>query len=317
MDNVPPQPPIGLSSTARDFIIQSQSASWEPMALDPQSLAVLRAENTAVAMEGWTAVCAQDMECCDVEAHRQELVGGVPCLWVEPRKNRLSTVVLLYIFGGGFIVGCPEDDLSIISRLANLSCLSVCAPRYRLAPEHPFPAARDDVRCVYDALSLRFSSLVVVGESAGGNLALSLVLSSELRTSVSGVVLMSPWIDLTHSGDSTNFGLDPTLSKENFLIPASIAYAPPPLDVGSPEISPLFAEVPLNFPPTLITTATRDCLLSDCVRLAKKLRLANCNVELRVEEGLFHVFEWYPKFPEARESLREISKWISCVINNK
>jgi acetyl esterase/lipase len=117
---------------------------------------------------------------------------------------------------------------------------------------------------------------------------------------------------LTHSGDShaTGFGLDPTLSVKHFLEPASLVYAGL-RDTSDSEISPLFAEIPSGFPPTLISTATRDLLLSDSVRLAQKLRAKNCPVDFRVTEGLWHVFEWYPPCPEAVASLLEISKFLT------
>merc|ERR1711924_471691 len=113
------------------------------------------------------------------------------------------------------------------------------------------------------------------------------------------VALLSPWIDLTHSGDSHIISnLDPTLSVKHFLEPSSLAYAGgQPLE--SADISPLFADVPANFPPTTISTATRDLLLSDSVRLAAKLRGKGITVDLQVADGLWHVFEWHPELPEA------------------
>merc|ERR1712061_153636 len=122
------------------------------------------------------------------------------------------------------------------------------------------------------------------------------------------LALLSPWADLTHSGDShtTLAGLDPTLSTEHFLEPASLAYAGKECR-ASPAISPLFAEVPSDFPPTIISTATRDLLLSDSVRLAARLRAGGATVDLRVAEGLWHVFEWYPDLPEAAASLHGIA----------
>jgi len=127
------------------------------------------------------------------------------------------------------------------------------------------------------------------------------------------VGLLSPWIDLTHSGDShvTLEGLDPTLSVKHFLEPASRAYVNNSVDIlGSPAVSPLFAHIPPTFPPTIISSATRDLLFSDSVRLASKLREQGVVVDFRVAEGLWHVFEWYTDLPEAAESLTSIANFL-------
>lgn len=310
--DLPPPPALsnGLSAEARSFMEQSLGASWAT--IDLAEVGALRRENSQVALEGWEH-CKSEDEC--LVGTREESFASVNVLWVTPRKGvSCKDAVCLYLFGGGFIVGRPEDDLSMISRISCLTGMAVCAPRYRLAPEHPFPAARQDVESVCDYLSEQGQQLVIVGESAGGNLALSLVLRlCNQQRPPRAVVLFSPWIDLTQSGDSASFGLDPTLSKDHFLVPASIAYAGN-TNRTSPEISPLFSEFPLTFPPTLISTATRDLLLSDCVRLANKLHGKGCSVKLMVAEGLFHVYEWYPKFPEARQSLRQVSQWIVSVL---
>lgn len=163
--------------------------------------------------------------------------------------------------------------------------------------------------------------MFVVGESAGGNLALTVALAAvsaaeamalQLQQVPAAVVLLSPWIDLTHSGDShlTLAGLDPTLSVKHFLEPASLAYAGKQRLVSSPEVSPLWGKIPQGFPPTLLTSATRDLLLSDVVRLSAKLRAAGCNVDLRVAQGLWHVFEWYPHCPEAASSMQHVVAFL-------
>jgi len=221
------------------------------------------------------------------------------------------------LFGGGFVSGCPEDDLSISARLAHFLHRTVYIPRYRLSPENSFPSARDDVFSVYKTLvSESNAAVILVGESAGGNLALRLtldILKSSLPSPIS-LGLFSPWIDLTHSGDShiTGEGLDPTLSIAHFLEPAAKAYlGQSSLQMNSPEISPLFANIPLNFPPTVITSATRDLLLSDAIRFATKLREKNIMVDLQIYDGLWHVFEWYTKLPEAEKSVRLVCDFLS------
>merc|ERR1712113_511788 len=107
---------------------------------------------------------------------------------------------------------------------------------------------------------------------------------------------------------------DPSLSVKHFLEPASLAYAGTQ-SRASPAISPVFAEIPSKFPPTIISTATRDLLLSDSVRIAAKLRAAGTTVDLRVAEGLWHVFE-YHKIPEAEESMRGITSFLGKYLDD-
>lgn len=306
-------PCASISPQAREFMTQSIGAVWETADLSTmESVTTLRRENSDVGTCAWE-VAKKD---CPVTLE-DDVVGGVPCQWVTPITTSGPEIVL-FLYGGGFVVGSPEDDLSMTARIACCMGRRVCIPRYRLAPEHPFPAARNDVIAVYRTLIGNGCGIFIVGESAGGNLALGLVLGiSDAGVSLPlAVALLSPWIDLTHSGDShaTLLDLDPTLSICYFLEPASLAYAGQ-RSVSDSEISPLFAEIPVNFPPTIISTATRDLLLSDSIRLARKLCAKNCIVDLRVAEGLWHVFEWYPQCPEAVESLQEIATFLEKFCN--
>lgn len=302
-------PCADVSLQAREFMGQSSGAEWIAADFSSSGVAQLRNDNSAVGRSAWELVKTT----CSVIVE-DKFVGGVSCQWVSPLTVKGPEIVL-FLFGGAFVIGSPEDDLSMTARLAYSMCRCVCVPRYRLAPEHPFPAALDDVLAVYDALA-KHERVFVVGESAGGNLALGLTLKVVSFGDVVhpiAVGLLSPWIDLTHSGDShlTLFGLDPTLSVKHFLEPASLAYAGQ-RSLLSPDISPLFAEVPTNFPRTIISSATRDLLLSDSVRLARKLRQKSCQVDLRIAEGLWHVYEWYPQCPEAVESLEQIATFLLC-----
>eukprot|EP01130_Rhizamoeba_saxonica_P017433 TRINITY_DN8449_c0_g1_i1.p1 TRINITY_DN8449_c0_g1~~TRINITY_DN8449_c0_g1_i1.p1 ORF type:complete len:315 (+),score=53.36 TRINITY_DN8449_c0_g1_i1:44-988(+) len=301
-----------LSQQAQDFLNESNAATWQTVDLSPSGLLTLRAENTEVAAPGCLAVLSE------VKATtKEDIIAGVPVIWVIPQQLRGDEIVM-YMFGGGFVCGCPEDDIAITARLADKMGRSVCVPRYRLAPEHPYPAARDDVIGVYRALC-GVDEIVVVGESAGGNLALGLVLDlyDEGLILPLAVGLLSPWIDLTHSGESHQcVDLDPTLSVEHFLTPASIAYAGN-YEPGDAKISPLFADIPTNFPATTISTGTRDLLPSDCVRLANKLRECNTTVDIQTTEGMWHVYEWLPQLPESSISMEHIANFLSKYTKDK
>lgn len=241
-------------------------------------------------------------------------LGGVRVQLVTPKQSRGDRVIL-YFFGGGFVQGSPEEDLAITALLADLTATPIHAPYYRLAPEHPCPAAIEDALATYRALvdAKGADAITVMGESAGAGLALALV----LRASQAGLamprrlVLLSPWCDLSKTGDTltTLEGRDPSLHYELTLEGPAKAYAGG-RDLTDPLVSPLYAEFPATLPKTLITTGTRDLFLSDCARLSTRMRQAGIDCELRVWEGMWHVFEYYLDLPEAQASLNEIAAFI-------
>lgn len=241
--------------------------------------------------------------------------GGVACLEVEPTDGA-DGLVILYCFGGGFIFGSPMEDLAIVAALAQHAGARVICPWYRLAPEHPYPAAVEDVMAVYRSLagSVPPDRLTVAGESAGGNLALTILLGARrwALPMPRAAALMSPACDLTFTGDShsANDGRDPSLSMAD--IPAKIGLYAGTADPTEPRLSPLFGAYDDGFPPVLITSGTRDLFLSQCVRLASTLRAAGIAAELRVWEDMWHVFEFYDELPEAAASLREIAAFLTA-----
>ncbi|WP_107496280.1 alpha/beta hydrolase [Thalassobius sp. I31.1] len=240
----------------------------------------------------------------------RKTIGGTPCMLVHPPEKR-STWPILYGFGGGFVQGGPFEDMAIVAPLCALTGATVIIPDYRLAPEHPWPAAIDDAFAVYRAIAE--APFAIIGESAGGNLALSLMLRAQkegLRLP-SAAALLSPWCDLTNSGDSltANDGRDPTIRRRDVEVSARhYANGKNPED---PEISPINGTFDENFPPCVITTGTRDLLLSQSVRLANVLRDNNVTVDLHVWESLWHVFEWDDRIPEARRSISSIARFLS------
>ncbi|MEI4196886.1 alpha/beta hydrolase [Roseovarius sp. E0-M6] len=221
---------------------------------------------------------------------------------------------ILYGFGGGFVQGSPVEDLPIAAPLCAATGARVIIPDYRLAPEHPWPAAVDDGFAVYREMARR--PFAIVGESAGGNLALALM----LRARTAGLslplaaALLSPWCDLSNSGDSLSFndGRDPSLSARSSWQAAQ--YYVGENAVNDPGISPVNGVFDPGFPPFVITTGTRDLHLSQAVRLSQVLRGDGARVDLQVWDGLWHVFEWYDHLPEARCSIRRIAAHLkSCM----
>lgn len=245
--------------------------------------------------------------------HREIVVAGIPCLEVVPITPG-PAATLLYCYGGGFVCGSAFEDLIISAPLAAFANLRVVAPKYRLAPEHPWPAAVDDGFAVYRDLLERTAPgrLAIAGESAGGNLALAILLRARAQGLglPAAAALLSPWCDLEHGGDSldANDGRDPTLSRA--WVEAAARLYCGGRDAGDPDISPINGAFDATFPPVLITTGTRDLLMSQCVRLARVLRSADVPVDLRVWDSLWHVFEFYDEIPEADASLREIARFL-------
>ena len=245
----------------------------------------------------------------------EKTIGNVRCLVVQP-EELASDFKVLYGYGGGFVTGSAFEDLTIAVPISVRSGLEVIIPEYRLAPEHPWPSACDDMISVYSELSEKISA--IIGESAGGNLALVTVLRAKnLRLKLpKSVVLLSPWCNLLNQGDSLCFneGRDPTLSIHQSRLAA--AHYAQVKDMTNPEISPLFGSYDETFPDVFISSGTRDLLLSQSIQLANVLRFAGVSVDLQIWDGLWHVFEWDADLPESRLSIQQIVKFLTRKLRN-
>lgn len=201
-----------------------------------------------------------------------------------------STPIYLDIHGGALISGGGEACRSMASGGALTSGMIHWAVDYRMPPLHPYPAPLDDCMTVYRRLLTERdpADIIVGGGSAGGNLSAALIARAkdEGLPMPAGLVLMTPEVDLTESGDSftTNLGLDNILSGS--LMPANLLYANGH-DLSHPYLSPLFADVS-GWPPTFIQAGTRDLFLSNAVRMHRKLRNAGVDAELHVFEAMPH-----------------------------
>ena len=191
--------------------------------------------------------------------------------------------------------------------------MDVLAFDYRLAPEHPYPAACEDAMKAWDYLMLLgygARDVIVAGDSAGGNLALSLVLKlkEEQRLLPRGLVLLSPWTDLTASGKThtTRALVDPVLDAD-YLRKMTENYAAG-RELTDPFISPLFGDFE-GFPPTYIQVGDNEMLLSDSTMLHKKLVAANVSAKIDVFKGMWHVFQMSP-FKTAGEAMEKNAEFI-------
>jgi monoterpene epsilon-lactone hydrolase len=240
--------------------------------------------------------------------------GGVPAHWLTAPGADPGRV-LLFLHGGGFQLGSLRSDGELAARLGRASGMRVLFPEYRLAPEHPFPAAVDDVLAAWHWLragrQLSAGSIAVAGDSAGGGLAVALLVAardaSEDRPAAA--VLMSPTVDLTGSGDSMTDRVD----QDPFSTPAMLRqFAADYLagaDPATPLASPLFASL-TGLPPLLIQVGTADLLLSDAERLAAAAAEAGAEVSLEVGAGLPHVYQLLLGTPEAAAATGRIGQFL-------
>jgi acetyl esterase/lipase len=240
-------------------------------------------------------------------------LGGMPGEWVEG-PNPGDVVLLLYLHGGGYF-GCSAKTHRPITVCFARENFRVYAPDYRLAPENKFPAALEDAVAVYQALldaGHPATRIVVAGDSAGGGLTLSLLLS--LRSSgmplPAAAALFSPWTDLAATGESILSNADRcAMFNGPDIAPTALWYLGD-ADPKNPLASPLYANL-AGLPPLLIHVGEDEVLRDDSTRLAEKSRAAGGPVELKIWPAVPHAWQLAPYLiPEARQSLRETAAFL-------
>ncbi|MDF1628870.1 MAG: alpha/beta hydrolase [Alcanivoracaceae bacterium] len=221
---------------------------------------------------------------------------------------------ILYLHGGAYCVGSPATHRALTSHLARATSASVFAIDYRLAPEHPFPAATDDALEAYRwLLDNGYSSadIFIAGDSAGGGLTLATALQiRELSLPMpGGILLLSPWADLTNPEQSASNQRDDVMLSWATLEHSAQSYVG---DARSgPLASPLLAELD-NLPPTLIIVGSDEILLNDSERLYEKLKAAGTAVRLSVYQQMWHVFPIHAgMLASADLAISEMAEWIS------
>ncbi|MBH3339292.1 alpha/beta hydrolase [Pseudomonas mendocina] len=219
-------------------------------------------------------------------------LAGRRCEWHRPPAS--SGSVLLYLHGGAFMIGGPDTHRGICASLAKRGVLEVCALDYRLAPEHPYPAARDDVVAAYQALleaGYGPQQIAIGGDSAGGNLSLvgCLRIIELGLPAPAALVCFSPATDFTGEHMQEPPAGDP-LIHPRWIEQAAELYCPPGLPRNDPGMSPLFADLS-RLPPTLIQVGEDELLLNDSLRLAERAKAAGVTVRLERYPGLWHVFQ--------------------------
>jgi len=247
-----------------------------------------------------------------------EMMGGVRCYILTPGnlKPRNRNRLILNLHHGGFIWGAGESGTSWGITLAGLTGYKVVVVDYRLLPEHPFPAAIDDATAVWKHLvkSDKPADIAIVGGSAGGGLALSLVQRAKLEALPlpGALVVLSPAAaDLSKTGDSfyTNAGVDGSWVYDGFVEALFRSYANG-RDLKDPAVSPLYGDFK-GFPPTYLVTGTRDIFLSDTVRVQRKLLQAGVPTQLVVVEGAPHTVG-DGDIPEYAEVYRNVGEFLDA-----
>ena len=255
-------------------------------------------------------------------------VGSMYAEWVRVDRPHSGKKIILYCHGGGYSTGSPLYARTLTTKLASLLSMDVFCFEYRLAPEHPYPAAVDDAQAAWDYLMLQgygAKDIFVAGDSAGGNLALALGLrlKKQKRMLPAGFVLMSPWTDLTVSGKTheTKAEVDPVLNQnylnemiENYVPQAKKNPGEELFDaeyLQNPEISPLFGDF-TGFPPTYIQVGDLEVLMSDSTMLQKKMSRDGVSVSLDIYKNMWHVFQMGP-FKTAVEAIQKCGEFVYSV----
>jgi epsilon-lactone hydrolase len=239
-------------------------------------------------------------------------IDHLPADWVGKADSKN---VILYFHGGGYIVGSRTTHRSMVRQLCKEANCRALLIDYRLAPEHPFPAALDDAYLVYDWLMAQgygAENIFIAGDSAGAGLTLAclLKLRDEKKPLPRAAGIFSPWTDLTASGDSvkTRDARDPMLSGSKIPDAAEIYAAGE--DLTHPYISPLFADL-TGLPPLFVQVGTEEVLFDDADRLVKKAKEAGVQAELEIWQGMPHVHQIAHKLvPEARQALKTMGQFF-------
>ncbi|MGE0485005.1 MAG: alpha/beta hydrolase [Gammaproteobacteria bacterium] len=240
--------------------------------------------------------------------------GGVAAEWIEPAEHDAGRV-LLYLHGGGYVLGSVQSHRPMIERLAVACRARVLALNYRLAPESPFPAAVDDAVAAYRWLlaeGVRPAEIAIAGDSAGGGLTLATLVA--LRDAGDALPAcacpISPWTDMEGTGESmlTRAAVDPMVQKVPLLQMAGVYLKG--ADAKNPLASPLHADF-TGLPPLLIQVGDAETLLDDSTRLEPRLKAAGVDVILEVWPDMIHVWHLFaPMLAQGQQAIERIGEFV-------
>lgn len=241
-------------------------------------------------------------------------VCGLNAEWLTP-KECPDDKLLLYLHGGAYVMGNCATHRQLVSYLAKYSGIKTLLPEYRLAPEHPFPAALEDAVGLYRSLladGYAANDIVIAGDSAGGGLTMATLLS--LRDAgdplPAAACLLSPWLDLASTGDSmtTRAKDDPWFQPKDMPIVA--AYYCADDELRNPLVSPVYGDLS-GLPPLYIQVGEDEILLSDSTRAAEKVLACGGKVDIEIWPGMWHVFQAFlMQVPESKEAAKKIGAYV-------
>jgi len=242
-------------------------------------------------------------------------VNGVPGEWsIVPGSD--PSRVLMFFHGGGYCSGSILSHRRLVTEAGRAAGARTLAIAYRLAPEHPFPAAYDDVLTAWRFLrdrNIPAAHIAIGGDSAGAGLALALIgRLHDAHEELPGCAwLISPWTDLTMSGTtlSSKEAVDPLIHKQ-YLIELADAYLPAGMDRKDPRVSPLYADLK-GFPPVLIQVGSAETLLDDATRFAAVAGAADVRVTLEIWPQMIHAWPlWNARLEPGRRALASAGAFI-------
>jgi monoterpene epsilon-lactone hydrolase len=263
------------------------------------------------ARQGLEALSALTPVAPDISIEKT-IIEGIPAEWVMA-PNAVEDRVFLYLHGGAYIMGSCNTHRYLASKLSRSTAARVLVPEYRLAPEHPFPAAMEDAVKVYRCLissGITPDKIIIGGDSAGGGLTLATLLSlkDEDEALPALAVLLSPWTDMEGTGESmeTRAAFDPWLSPDASR--ATPALYIRDVDPRYPLVSPIYADL-AGLPSMLVHVGNDEILLSDSARLVDRARAAGVEVNFKVWEDMWHVFQTFA-IPEGQQAIDEIGEFV-------
>jgi epsilon-lactone hydrolase len=237
-----------------------------------------------------------------------------PAEWLTAPSVRTDAVVL-YLHGGGYVIGSPRSHRHLAAAIGRAAGTRTLLLDYRLAPEHPFPAALQDAVAAYQwllAQGIASERVVVAGDSAGGGLTMATLLTLRDRglPQAAGGVCISPWVDLTNSAESyvTKAAVDPIVTRDGIegMTQAYVGGG----DRKAPLVSPLYADL-RDLPPLLVQVGSDEVLLDDARGLGQRAKAAGVDVTVEEWPSMIHVWHWFlPMLDEAQSAVDGIGRFI-------
>jgi monoterpene epsilon-lactone hydrolase len=292
---------------------------------DRQSLAMLFSREDTLENQDWPTQRARfdalssllpPVEGFEAEPAR---LGGIAGEWVRGKQVRRVDAAVLYLHGGGYAIGSPKSHRHMLGPLSADSGLPIFAADYRLAPEHPFPAAVDDAVAAYKGLldsGIAADKLAIAGDSAGGGLTVATLVAARDKglPMPACAVPISPWVDLGQGGESyrSRAKRDPIVKKEPMDVMAAQYLGG--ADPKTPLASPLFADLK-GLPPLLIQVGTEEALQDDAIALKARAEAAGVEVSFESWGGMIHVWHiFHPILSEGRDAIARIASYLKARI---